>query len=79
MDSATRNAIHMIDAEHRAIISMIEERNPPQTGEDVQELAYLFDFLAAYYRARGQTEAEALASEQAQQFRERAHLQTCKQ
>jgi len=69
----------MIDAEHRAIISMIEERTPPETGEDIEELAYLFDFLATYYRARGQTEPEALASEQAQSFRDRATSETCKQ
>lgn len=66
----------MIDAEYRAIVDMIQERTPPDTEEKVQELSHLFDFLATYYRAREQTEAERLASEQAEVFRSRAFLQT---
>ena len=62
----------MIDAEYRAIIDMIQERTPPETSEQVEEISHLFDFLATYYRAREQTEAEALASEQAEAFRTRA-------
>jgi len=66
----------MIDAEHRAIVDMIQERTPPETSEQIEELAHMFDFLATYYRARGQTEPEGLASEQAEAFRNRTFPQT---